>query len=98
MATLTLSPAGKGQVAKRVPLLRSRMPTAFCPVMLQNRRGPDFSNTMASTWFESILMSRIFFEAFVSMTLIKEYCVFDSLTTLTTYRYVDDVTKSPTDG
>src|SRR5947199_7547160 len=41
MATLLLSPAGKGQVAKREPLLRSRTPTSFCPVMLQKSRGPD---------------------------------------------------------
>src|SRR5256884_6301433 len=69
MATLLLSPAGKGQVAKREPLLRSRTPTSFCPVMLQKSRGPDVSNTMASTWLESILMSRSFLEVFVSKSI-----------------------------
>src|SRR5260370_41809277 len=73
MATFNLSPAGSGHVAITVPLLRSTTPTAFCPVMLQNMRGPDFSRMIASTWLELILISRSFFALFVSITLISEY-------------------------
>src|SRR5947208_483606 len=41
-------------------------------VELLNNVEVAVSNTMASTWLESILMSRSFLEVFVSMTLIKQ--------------------------
>ena len=62
-------------------------PTVLVPVMLQKSRGPDFSRTTASTRSESILMSRIFLEALILNTVMKEYGVLASRPPFTTYMY-----------